>query len=140
MLSRGLLSCGLLTVVVCHQQSSGIRLGTYVCCAVEFVVVCLRQVVVCTCLITSTISHQPRTGNHLQHTSSQSRPRLSATSSVDVYSTKVNKSVSNGCRDVKHTGLQSTQTRRNTGKQGAQTRGTRHVFPSIPTSVAALHV
>ena len=43
---------------------------------------------------------------------------------------------------------QSTQTRRNyssnnTGKQGAQTRGTRHItciFPSIPTSVAALHV
>ena len=30
----------------------------------------------------------------------------------------------NGCRDVQHTGLQSTQTRRNTGKQGAQTRGT----------------
>ena len=29
---------------------------------------------------------------------------------------------SNGCRDVQHTGLQSTQTRRNTGKQGAQTR------------------
>ena len=28
---------------------------------------------------------------------------------------------SNGCRDVQHTGLQSTQTRRNTGKQGAQT-------------------
>ena len=28
---------------------------------------------------------------------------------------------SNGCRDV---GLQSTQTRRNTGKQGAQTRAT----------------
>ena len=27
--------------------------------------------------------------------------------------------------DVQHTGLQSTQTRRNTGKQGAQTRGTR---------------
>ena len=52
---------------------------------------------------------------------------------------------SNGCRDVQHTGLQSTQTRRhyssnNTGKQGAQTRGTRHIFPSIPTSVAALHV
>ena len=32
---------------------------------------------------------------------------------------------SNGCRDVQHIGLQSTQTRRNTGKQGAQTRGTR---------------
>ena len=32
---------------------------------------------------------------------------------------------SNGCRDVQHTGLQSTQTRRNTGKQCAQTRGTR---------------
>ena len=32
---------------------------------------------------------------------------------------------SNGCRDVQYTGLQSTQTRRNTGKQGAQTRGTR---------------
>ena len=32
---------------------------------------------------------------------------------------------SNGCRNVQHTGLQSTQTRRNTGKQGAQTRGTR---------------
>ena len=31
---------------------------------------------------------------------------------------------SNGCRDVQHTGLQSTQTRRNTGKQGAQTRDT----------------
>ena len=31
---------------------------------------------------------------------------------------------SNGCRDVQHTGLQSTQTiaRKNTGKQGAQTR------------------
>ena len=29
---------------------------------------------------------------------------------------------SNGCRDVQHTGLQSTQIRRNTGKQGAQTR------------------
>ena len=28
---------------------------------------------------------------------------------------------SNGCRDVQHTGLQITQTRRNTGKQGAQT-------------------
>ena len=27
--------------------------------------------------------------------------------------------------DVQHTGLQSTQTRRNTGKQSAQTRGTR---------------
>ena len=26
-----------------------------------------------------------------------------------------------------------------TGKQGAQTRGTRYIFPSIPTSVAALH-
>ena len=47
---------------------------------------------------------------------------------------------SNGCRDVQHTGLQSTQTRRNTGKQGAQTRGTQHIFPSIPTSVAAVHV
>ena len=44
---------------------------------------------------------------------------------------------SNGCRDVQHTGLQSTQTSRNTGKQGAQTRGTQHIFPSIPTSVAA---
>ena len=48
------------------------------------------------------------------------------------------------CRDVQHTGLQSTQTRRdyssnNTGKQGAQTRGI-FEFPSIPTSVAALHV
>ena len=31
---------------------------------------------------------------------------------------------SNGCRDVQHIGLQSTQTRRNTGKQGAQTRDT----------------
>ena len=41
---------------------------------------------------------------------------------------------------MQHTGLQSTQTRRNTGKQGAQTRDTRHIFPSIPTSVAALHV
>ena len=30
---------------------------------------------------------------------------------------------SNGCRDVQHTSLQSTQTRRTTGKQGAQTRG-----------------
>ena len=35
---------------------------------------------------------------------------------------------STGCRDVQHTGLQSTQTRRNyssnnTGKQDAQTRG-----------------
>ena len=40
---------------------------------------------------------------------------------------------SNGCRDVQHTGLQSTQTRRNTGKQGAQTTGTQHIFPSIPT-------
>ena len=29
---------------------------------------------------------------------------------------------SNGRRDVQYTGLQSTQTRRNTGKQGAQTR------------------
>ena len=35
---------------------------------------------------------------------------------------------SNGCRDVQHTGLQSTQTRRNTGKQGAQTRGTRSAY------------
>ena len=47
-------------------------------------------------------------------------------------------------RDVQHTGLQSTQTRRNyssnnTGKQDAQTRGI-FEFPSIPTSVAALHV
>ena len=46
---------------------------------------------------------------------------------------------SNGCRDVQHTGLQSTQTRRNyssnnTGKQGAQTRD---IFQCIPTSVAA---
>ena len=53
---------------------------------------------------------------------------------------KASKRISNGCRDVQHTsGLQSIQTRRNTGKQGAQTRGTRHIFPSIPTSVAALH-
>ena len=44
----------------------------------------------------------------------------------------------NGCRDVQNTGLQSIQTRRNTGKQGTQTRGTRHIFQSIPTSVAAL--
>ena len=49
---------------------------------------------------------------------------------------------STGCRDVQHTGLQSTQTRRNyssnnTGKQDAQTRGI-FEFPSIPTSVAAL--
>ena len=48
---------------------------------------------------------------------------------------------STGCRDVQHTGLQSTQTRmnyssNNTGKQGAQTRGI-FEFPSIPTSVAA---
>ena len=55
------------------------------------------------------------------------------------------KKKSTRCRDVKHTGLQSTQTRRNyssnnTGKQGAQTRGTRYIFQSIPTSVAALHV
>ena len=36
--------------------------------------------------------------------------------------------------------IQSTQTRRHysTGKHGAQTRGTRHIFPSIPTSVVAL--
>ena len=39
------------------------------------------------------------------------------------------KKISNGCRDVQHTGLQRTQTRRNTGKQGTQTRGTRHIFP-----------
>ena len=38
---------------------------------------------------------------------------------------------SNGCRDVQHIGLLSTQTRRNTGKQGAKTRGTWHIFPSI---------
>ena len=43
---------------------------------------------------------------------------------------------SNGCRDVQHTGLQSTQTRRNAGKQGAQTRGTRHIFPIIPISAS----
>ena len=36
---------------------------------------------------------------------------------------------SNGCRDVQHTGLQSTQTRRNTGKQGAQTRGSSAHLP-----------
>ena len=47
---------------------------------------------------------------------------------------------STACRDVQHTGLQSTQTRRNyssnnTGKQGAQTRGF-FKFPSIPTSAA----
>ena len=41
---------------------------------------------------------------------------------------------SNGCRDVQHTGLQSTQTRRNTGKQCALDW---HISPSIPTSVAA---
>ena len=46
---------------------------------------------------------------------------------------------STGCSDV-HAGLQSTQTRGNTGKEGAQTRSTQHIFPSIPTSVAALHV
>ena len=40
---------------------------------------------------------------------------------------------SNGCRDVQHTGLQSTQTRRNTGKQGAQTRGTRSAH--LPISI-----
>ena len=49
---------------------------------------------------------------------------------------------SNGCRDVQHTGLQSTQTRRNyssnnTGKQGAQTRGTR--AHRIVSSQASLH-
>ena len=49
---------------------------------------------------------------------------------------------STGCRDVQHTGLQSTQTRRNyssnnTSKQDAQTRGHLGEFPSIPTSVAA---
>ena len=52
---------------------------------------------------------------------------------------------SNGCRDVQHTGLQSTQTRRNYSsktlvskvhKQGAL--GTsQFIFPSISTSVAA---
>ena len=49
---------------------------------------------------------------------------------------------SNGCRDVQHTGLQSTQTRRNTGKQGAQTRGTRSAHlpkhPYISGSTACL--
>ena len=39
---------------------------------------------------------------------------------------------SNGCRDVQHTGLQSTQTRRNTGKQGAQTRGSSAHLPKHP--------
>ena len=39
---------------------------------------------------------------------------------------------SNGCRDVQHTGLQSTQTRRNTGKQGAQTRGHSAHLPKHP--------
>ena len=34
---------------------------------------------------------------------------------------KASKKISNGCGDVQHTGLQSTQTRRNTGKQGART-------------------
>ena len=50
-----------------------------------------------------------------------------------------NQSQSNGCRDVQHTGLQSTQTRMasKVHKQGALDR---HIFPSIPTSVAALHV
>ena len=65
---------------------------------------------------------------------------------VHVQASKIFQMKSNGCRDVQHTGLQSTQTRRNyssnnTGKQGAQTRG--HItciFPSIPTSVATLHV
>ena len=47
---------------------------------------------------------------------------------------------SNGCMDVQRIGLQSTQTRRNTGKQGARTRGTLHIFPSIPKSVAAQHI
>ena len=44
---------------------------------------------------------------------------------------------SNGCRDVQHTGLYKAH--KQEGKQGAQTRGTRsaHIFPSIPTSVAA---
>ena len=42
--------------------------------------------------------------------------------------------------DVQRIGLQSTQTRRNTGKQGARTRGTLHIFPSIPKSVAAQHI
>ena len=51
---------------------------------------------------------------------------------------------STGFRGVQHTGLQSTQTRRNymsnnIGKQGTQTRGI-FEFPSIPTSVVALHV
>ena len=49
---------------------------------------------------------------------------------------------SDGCRDVQHTGLQSTQTRRNTGKQGAQTRGTRSAHlpkhPYISGSTACL--
>ena len=46
---------------------------------------------------------------------------------------------SNGCRNVQHTGLQTRRnySSNNTGKQGAQTRGTRHIFPSIPTSMAA---
>ena len=39
---------------------------------------------------------------------------------------------SNGCRDVLHTGLQSTQTRRNTGKQGAQTLGHSAHLPKHP--------
>ena len=39
---------------------------------------------------------------------------------------------SNGCRDVQHTGLQSTQTRRTTGKQGAQTRGSSAHLPKHP--------
>ena len=39
---------------------------------------------------------------------------------------------SNGCRDVQHTGLQSTQTRKNTGKQGAQTRGSSAHLPKHP--------
>ena len=55
---------------------------------------------------------------------------------------------STGCRDVQHIRVQAYKAHKqegshdssnNTGKQGAQTRGI-FEFPSIPTSVAALHV
>ena len=45
---------------------------------------------------------------------------------------QASKKISNGCRDVQHTGLQSTQTRRTTGKQGAQTRGSSAHLPKHP--------
>ena len=50
---------------------------------------------------------------------------------------------SKGCRDacVQHTGLYTAHKQEGTiALHGAQTSSTRHIFPSIPTSVVALHV